>query len=1073
MPTTPIIVPLTNGLTEDISDLDARRPGIAYCENIDFTKTGEVQGRPGFTSKNGFETRLSDTTGGVPTDLGTIEITSVNNYISSVFRYRDSNGERPGITATGRMWTYESDRWVDRLYCGVTRVERLVDFFKYPLGVASNQPSVGYNFAPSDAAFSGTSSGGTALLSEDNPSIEAFVPSTGGQLYGGACSAFSGGIAYHCVVGNNKADNNLRMVVRTGNGFVLSSYVLQTDCRIPFVTGNEICCCSDPASGTTIWVVYLTTAGGGITQAKLLKVNASTGAVITSQTYAIASCAGIWISVDSAADTLALAFTKFAVVGCFLRQFVASTLVNNAAADVTFDGAAPTNAQGPVVVGTINGTSAYFAYLHDSGTGNLLIGKYTYAGAVATKIKTYYGQGTAPAPGWAILHQPIKLQGPLAVASTPAQTRFALGVTYFGHGNSGTWFSLDITDMLIETGEARTGGTKQPGLLAMGPVEVAVGVVSNRPSAAMLGINSAGFDPSRYRVFSDEFRSFSANGGSDIASGLNEITLIYPRAAGIGEETVISGSVPRSIAKGYSFESVFPCVAPEMTATPIAGGALAVGSYSLQAVWKWVDDAGIIHRSAPSQTVATATTAGANLTLRCQVQNLQLHNRESGTIYIELYSTKQNPTAADPKVLQAVVAQTAGSALTQIDITAAWNLGNLPLYTNNGAILQNLPVSADGGVTTVNRRMWVSDGKSVYGSKKFKSDATDSVAWNDEGPLTLRLPTPAGRVLALEALDDKLIILCERGIYFTQGDGPEDSGLGSDFLFPVLISQLGVSNEQGSVQTARGVVFHSQNNTPTGLPGYGGVYLITHSLSVVLLSVPAQRELNIGDYELAYVAERDLLVVNSKRLSKVLVLDMRAGENGQWALWNNPNGDVTAGVTPGTCMACSGVNGALWGVYDRNSDATPTMAVGVLNAQPGYDSAFKIGDTTHAVQMTLETNHIYANTNDGLGWARLRGVSVLSRAVNNDPSNPYTQTITVFQDQTSKTPALSNTFTYAGTVTNNPWPTGRDAPEYRVPQQKCSQIKVVLSAIPAIPMWTALRLDVTPSRAKAPAAQRH
>src|SRR5262249_16942794 len=54
----------------------------------------------------------------------------------------------------------------------------------------------------------------------------------------------------------------------------------------------------------------------------------------------------------------------------------------------------------------------------------------------------------------------------------------------------------------------------------------------------------------------------------------------------------------------------------------------------------------------------------------------------------------------------------------------------------------------------------------------------------------------------------------------------------------------------------------------------------------------------------------------------------------------------------------------------------------------------------------------------------------------------------------------------------NTWPLARQAPEWRLPSQKCSTLQVTMSATPATARWSAIRLDVQPLPPRAPTSQR-
>lgn len=1113
--TVPIVVPLSRGIKDDKSEVDASSPGVVYCENVDFVKDGEVRGRPSFVSKTGFGSRILDSTAVPPlvataADTGVVTADNVPFNFTGMFRYRDLSGDKPAIAANGRAWTWEGDRWADRLYVGSARVDRLAEVYQEKDTSSGFPAAVAYNYMSSGLStpiIGGVNPpAGSPMLSGITNTIENVQPGANRMLYGGSCSATDASFTYHCTVGHDtNVNNNLYLVVRRGDEQTLTSYTLATDCiRNILPDVRAACCCTDTASFgvfgvPTIWVAYLDTGGA---QINVKRVRVDTGAVLQSGAFGLANLLGFWISVNSTPNTGVLCYTVSSLVGVRCIKFNATTLVFDGTTLAGFDPAAATIPLGPVVVGlfTYQGVNtAFVAYTRDTGTGTVLItGRYfPVAGAPTTAVyKTYGGTGTNSR--WAPFHQPVMLRGPNRQLFGTATDRIVLGIHYtkdssLGLQQTGTWFSLDISDMSKEGGQVLTWGTKHPGLLAMGPVGGTLGSTLVSSSSAKPHSAQVSASGRSYRFQSWDFANFNSGGGLDPSLGINEVSLISPRAASIGNETVISGSVPHSITKGLAFDTCFPMESPEFSATVTAGGGLVVGSYSLQCVWKYVDEAGNTRRSAPSSVVRTVSTTPGNQTITLVIQNCQLTNKEPGEIWLEVYSTDVNPVATSIKTLQST--RFPATAATTTFAFSGFSAGGLALYTNNGAILQNLPVSSEGGITVANRRMWVSDGSNVFASKKFKNEK-ECVAWSDEGPLTVRMPSASGRVLALESLEDKVIILCQNGVYFTQGDGPEDSGLGPDFLVPVQISDVGVSNECGSIYTRHGVIYHASNVTSTdtgggstkaGTTGYGGLYLIQKNLEVKKISKEIQEQLATQSVsnvfatqfcELAYLPERDLLFVNRKGLldetftpgssngvgPKLLVISL---EDGAWSLWTNPNGDINAVLNPGSCVGMVGAAGSLWGIFDRNGDFNH-YAVGSLEGYPGIDASFFSGDTTHPYTMLVRTNHIYGDGQRGTGWARVRSVTVLG----NKNQSAYTETVTVTQDELNTLTPTVASVPFSSGVTNSTWPVGRDAPEHRLANQKCSQIQVQVEGNPARGRWNSLLLSTIPKNHKAPAGTR-
>lgn len=1109
MSTVPIVIPFLNGTTQDVSDMDARRPGIAFSENALFTKTGAIGPRPGFTPSYIMNTRtLSMLTGtvGSSSAASTIAVDGLVGPDSSthtftdvgvgMFRYRDSLGERPGFTTQGRVWTLEDSVWQDRLFHGAATVDRLSEFNVLDVGTTAlfTQPGSGFNYSAGVSGSTNAGEQGSSLLGS-KPGVVAYSGAVGTKnaTYGGSCEARVGSDVYHCFVSSEFAGNNLYLTTRKNNDTALTVYTLAANCEPVGATTSSIVpsCSTYYNAGALIWVCYRVSGGGS---PRLLRVNPTNGTVLTAVTPAVrANVIGMWIHAQGASNRLICAFTIAATAGVVLTRNDLTTLAQTAT--LTYDAAAPKIATGPVVVGGKNSGPVVVEYQRranptaDALVNTVVLGRYDPAGATADTLMTWEGwratvSGTDPvANNQATLHYAIPFS-PVVLCSEAYTDpgRIIIGLSFSTNGSiqrnttPSTWVALDVTDMRA-SGEIRPG-TRMAGIVATGPIQGTQ--IPYHPQSAIVDVvtfdtTHVGRDiPVSFRFASVNYLSFNSSGGVDKSYGLNRLTLITPDADSIGETTVLSGSVPHAISRGDCYELGFLPVAPEIWCSDagIGTGVLDAGTYSVQALWKWVDEAGQIHRSAPSQNVFTVTIAGvANHGMLVEAQNLIVTQREFGSVFLEIYVTKVNPVAADQKFLQATVAQanggTGGSIFTPVASTnntiQVVDLTTLPLYTVNGLILQNIPVSADGGVATVNNRMWLSDGRQIYASKRYIVTSGISPQWNDEGNLTLSIPTPAGRVLALKGFNDKLLIFCERGTYWSQGDGPDDSGAGPGFLTPQLVSNLGVSNEKGAAWTSYGVAFHASSSGLAGT-GTGGLYLVAGNMSAKRISGQVQDVLSNNNYTLAYVPESDLLVACNVHQDKAVVVDMR---HEQYTQWVSPNSDSFNGALGSGFTSVTGAAGYLWCYCNADSDSG-ISALGSFSGATAEDFPSDGGVVPALVELRFKTNNIFANTSDGTGWSRVRSVAVLG---DNNPTNDPTIEVTIMQD--------NNLLPQTGIVTiptaiGTTWPVDRVSTELRLTNQKCSQVSIQLRCWQCTTLsLSALRLDVIPSRSAAPNNRRN
>jgi hypothetical protein len=809
-------------------------------------------------------------------------------------------------------------------------------------------------------------------------------------------------------------NKNLYMVYRTASGDSLTSVVIATDALTTVTDAGlapSICCSSD---ATVFYVAYATTTANGY---KVLKVSA-TGTVLATYTGTFAGLAGIWVENSSASANqawVATTGTNGLQVVVLTNMVLTRTLTHNPG----FPGA-------DVVLGRESDTGAWFAYRMQTGTGNgnIVVGKLdptTPASALA--YRTFYGDNTGiPRAGvrWSIAHQPILINGRVYLTLIAATN----------NEDTGTWQTLDLTSWL--------GAFTQPMLVARGSTEATVPFLQPATATATTAGNGwlfSGMDWSRF----DQDSGGSAS-GRDAALGLNRVTLSQPRSTLFGDSTVFSGSVPHVIQRGQCAELGFPFLAgvPGMDVANTGAGAVGIGSYQITACWRWTDDAGQIHRSSPAP-VRTITVAGAGAVLSVYVTNPWLTEKEFGSVKIEVYSTDVGATGN--LFLQQTVTPVFTDGYTAVTLNGSPILTSEILYTDGG-VLANVHVSGDGGVATVGRRLWLASANTISASKlHITGEApgfSDSAA-NNQPVLQLALPAGAGRIVALESLEDKLAVFCERGIFAIQDGGPDNIGVGPDFMAPYRVSDLGIAGPRAICRTDTGIAFCT---AITGADaGLAGPWHLDRGLSLTYLGRAIRNHLDTAktNPEMAFSAERQALFLTTGE--GIVTLDMRVGK---WSLW-------TVASALGTLRSIATVSGVLWSLANEPAPYTATNGIDV-------------GDGN--VTMTIATEDLPASGRGGLGWSRVRSVSTLGTRT----SGAHTLTITAVLDQT--TTLTSDPISQAASTSSTTWPANRQAPEWRLPQQKCSSLQVRLSATPAVAEWTAVELQIVPLPPRSPAGSR-
>lgn len=550
---------------------------------------------------------------------------------------------------------------------------------------------------------------------------------------------------------------------------------------------------------------------------------------------------------------------------------------------------------------------------------------------------------------------------PIEYATPGAANTRLYGATQLCSSTQGTIFIVDYEgDATADTTRpARVVGTVAP-RLALG---------SNGTYATMA---CSAVSPS-----SGVWGTLGSVTGTAVASGrlnLVEIDVNFAdtamhQNAEIGENLALSCGVPTFYDGTVAAEHGF-FYYPEkslIVATPqAAGGALFAGTYQYVFVYEWPDGKGQIHRSAGSVPKSVTTTTGVS-SVDLTIPTLTLTERQNfdnnftpevaivpyrtavnGTIFYRLTPPGSNPTALTNNVNAASVSYTD----TASDASIATN----PLLYTTGGVLDCVCPPSSSCCIVHKNRIWLGgcdDGKAVWPSKSFTS--REAPGFNE---VLVFEVDDGGSITALGSLDDKLIIFKSDRIFVVYGDGPNDTGQGSDLTPPQKIA-----SDVGCVD-ARSVVL-----TPLGLMFLGsqGIYVLTRALEVQF--VGKNIETTLASYptitSAVLVANQGhvrFTCVNAANTDGVtLVFDYALGE---WSTFQIYDADNYGTIAPAA-------HAVMWsGVY------TWSTPKGQLATEKNASSSAAYKDGSQYVTLTVEKGWI--KTAGIAGYQRVRRVQVLA-----------------------------------------------------------------------------------------------
>lgn len=384
-------------------------------------------------------------------------------------------------------------------------------------------------------------------------------------------------------------------------------------------------------------------------------------------------------------------------------------------------------------------------------------------------------------------------------------------------------------------------------------------------------------------------------------------------------------------------------VPPEISLTAIATGVLATnkigaGVYSYTAVFSWIDNNGITHRSAvslPSSVTTTATGAnGSTVT----VSVCTLHLTQKINIHVELYRTTNGGTVSYLVNSQNTINTTGiNDAVDTIDI-----IDNVPdsvltgyfqLYTTGGKV-SNSPCPPPLCSAIFNNRLFVvpSDNPLTYWYSQ--QIATSQTPVEFSGFLTGQIDSLGGEITGMSTLDDKLIIFKRNAIFVLTGQGPDPAGLNNYFSPPQYISvDTGAISQASIVSTSLGIMFKADK----------GICLLDRSLSISYIGAPVEGYNGYDVYSATLYPNYNhvrFLLNNGTALIYDYFIQ-------KWSLYDNHPG-ISATVFQNTytyLTATGGIYEETPGIYsDNGSYISLSMVTSWLNFAPiqGFTRIYKL-----------------------------------------------------------------------------------------------------------------------------------
>ena len=291
------------------------------------------------------------------------------------------------------------------------------------------------------------------------------------------------------------------------------------------------------------------------------------------------------------------------------------------------------------------------------------------------------------------------------------------------------------------------------------------------------------------------------------------------------------GSVP------YELSYFHPPYLDSVAGTGVGGITTTGTGYSYCCVWRWQDNEGNIHRSAPSNILQTGAIAGV-ASFDVSLPNTYLtwkqasHASIAGAanpLWCEIYRTVN--AGLTYYLLATIENRTLFSGLTYSDTTTDAILQTSEtLYSQPGEVGAAKPhvcppsfthTCVHGnrvwGVADDQKTLWFSAPR-IQGEGVWFSDLFTMVLEQD-GPIT-----------GIASMEGRLVVFKERAIYMVDGDGPSENGTGEFALPYKLPCDVGCVNARSITAVPEGVFFESAR----------GIMVLSRGQSTLWIGEPVQ-----------------------------------------------------------------------------------------------------------------------------------------------------------------------------------------------------------------------------------------
>ena len=407
------------------------------------------------------------------------------------------------------------------------------------------------------------------------------------------------------------------------------------------------------------------------------------------------------------------------------------------------------------------------------------------------------------------------------------RSRFYIPLVFESLWNQGTIFVLDVSELMNNLGSATAATPYFVARLAFGE-----SASSSMASATGTARRVVGSDISLLPYFKFE-SDLRLAGSSNQTAVCVEVAKFDPTGQ-LGDVEVnglsfLAGACPlicdgrQLVEEGFHWGPEVATVAltPVATGTGVFTFPNTTGTYSVAFTEGWMDAQGNWHESAVAKVHTVSITAGSG-NLDINPAFIRPPSMKASRILI-MYRTLI--TSTDTSLYLAHTGDLSGTAAVEV---AEANLASGEQIYTSGGVLSNTPAPPCRHASLFQKRIVLSgcgDGSRVYWSKQTIPGYGPEFAIGDPTH-SLAIPQKAGRAVASEELDDRLVIFGENLIGMIAGSGPDPTGTSGQYSeWSTIVPDTGCAwdSPKSVARFAEGVWFRASSGGFRAVSRSGGL----------------------------------------------------------------------------------------------------------------------------------------------------------------------------------------------------------------------------------------------------------